>query len=150
MTYCCRGFKAAQINVWFSGAMPWKERAVPHLRIQSVMWNDTKLLAVWGMYRDEGKGWERMADWSRSGSDMSFHQIAKKKKLHRGTVLQMQPELCIKLFSTLVFSRLSSHLCLLVTPLLSVLCLLSFLILSLSAPFIALILEKIRKHAKQS
>lgn len=104
MTYCYRDFKAAQINVWFGEAMPGKEWAVPRLRIQSVMWNDAKLLVVWGMCRGEARdggqdGWlVTLRQWHVMLSNC-------KKKLRWGTVLKMQPELRIKLFSTLVYSR---------------------------------------------
>lgn len=48
MTYCCRSFKAAQINVWFRTGL--------FLVSGSALWNNTNLLLISGMYCDEPKG----------------------------------------------------------------------------------------------
>lgn len=105
MTYCYRGFKAAQIYVWFSEAMPGKEWAVPRLRIQSVMWSDTKLLVARGMCGGEAKDWGQ--GWLIGRAEAATRRLVGSQKLRWGTVLQMQPELRIKL---LFYSRLQSSL----------------------------------------
>lgn len=147
MTYCCRGFKAAPIHVWFIEAMPGKEWVVPVSG--SKVWCET--IQNYYLFEEctvvNQKMEVRMSDWSRWGSDTSFSQIAKTTLRYN---FANAVWLCIKRLSFLLLSTVvSSLICacwsLASLPLCFVSWFSSFLYSSLCTNR-----REIRKNAKQS